>query len=199
MRDRYAQPPASKEDTLANWDEFASSAPILARLGLERMDRTGMLMMGTLRKDGSPRVTPIEYFLFEGELNLGGMWQSKKMLDLVRDPRCALHSATSDKNGTQGDFKLSGRAIIPPEDPEEMERYLKAVSAHTGYDASSQGPFHRFWFEIHEAALLQFGDQAASVGAELSADPAAALRIVGADPAKPDFVVATWKAATKRP
>ncbi|MCA9830003.1 MAG: pyridoxamine 5'-phosphate oxidase family protein [Dehalococcoidia bacterium] len=183
---------------MANWDEFVSAAPILARLGLERLESSGMVMMGTLRKDGSPRVTPIEYFLFEGELNLGGMWQSRKMLDLVRDPRCALHSTTNDKDGTQGDFKLAGRAIVPPGDPEEMERYLKAVSAHTGYDATSQGPFHRFWFDIHEAAFLQFGDLAASMSTELSTDPAASLRIVGADPAKPDFIVATWKAATKR-
>ncbi|MGD9932606.1 MAG: pyridoxamine 5'-phosphate oxidase family protein [Dehalococcoidia bacterium] len=183
---------------MASWNEFTAAAPILARFGLERMDRTGMVMMGTLRKDGSPRVTPIEYFLFEGELNLGGMWQSKKMLDLVRDPRCALHSATSDKNGTQGDFKLSGRAVVPHDDAEELDRYLKAVSAHTGYDASSQGPFHRFWFDIHEVAFLQFGETAAAIGAELRADPGATVRFVGADPEKPDFIAATWKAAVKR-
>lgn len=183
---------------MASWDEFAAAAPNLARFGLERMDRTGLLMMGTVRKDGSPRVTPIEYFIFEGELNLGGMWQSKKMLDLERDPRCALHSVTSDKNGTQGDFKLSGRAIRPPHDPGETDRYLRAVSAHTGYDAASQGPFHRFWFDIHEAAFLQFGESAAEAAEALRQDPAATVRAIGPDPAKPDFIVATWKAPRKR-
>ena len=182
---------------MASWQEFAAAAPTLARFGLERMDRTGMVMMGTLRKDGSPRVTPIEYFLFEGQINLGGMWQSKKMLDLERDPRCALHTATSDKNGTQGDFKLSGRAVRPPDDPAEFDRYLKAVSAHTGYDASSQGPFHRFWFDIQEAAFLQFGEAAAAAGSELRSGSGANVRAIGADPEKPDFVVATWKAPVK--
>lgn len=68
-------------------------------------------MLGTLRKNGWPRVTPIEYTFWEGELVLGGMWQSKKLLDLLRDSRCVIYSTTNDKSGQQGDAKLYGRAF----------------------------------------------------------------------------------------
>ena len=39
------------------------------------------------------------------------MWQSRKALDLLCDPRCYLQSAVTDRNVTGGEFKLRGRAI----------------------------------------------------------------------------------------
>jgi hypothetical protein len=32
------------------------------------------------------------------------MWQSWKALDLVRDPRCTVHSTISDRHTTEGEF-----------------------------------------------------------------------------------------------
>jgi hypothetical protein len=92
------------------WQEFAAAAPELARLGKERLDATGLALLGTLRKDGSPRISPVEPQIVEGHLLLGLMSRSKKAMDVRRDARCVLHSAVSDPDGSQGEFKLYGRA-----------------------------------------------------------------------------------------
>ena len=38
------------------------------------------------------------------------MRRSVKARDLLRDPRCVVHSTVSDKNGTEGEFKVYGQA-----------------------------------------------------------------------------------------
>ena len=70
---------------MASWDEFELQAPALAALCFQRFKSTDLLMLGTLRKDGFPRISPIEWVIYEGELALGGIWQAKKALDLLRD------------------------------------------------------------------------------------------------------------------
>ena len=101
---------------MASWTEFKAHAPELAGLAEERFAVADLVLLGTLRKDGSPRISPIEYSYFDGDFLMGSMWQSKKALDLLRDPRCVIHSATADKSGQQGDVKLHGRARpIEPE------------------------------------------------------------------------------------
>ncbi|HEU4760187.1 MAG TPA: hypothetical protein VFT91_09440 [Dehalococcoidia bacterium] len=88
-----------------NWHAFAQATPELAALGKERFDRTGIVLVGSTRKDGTARISPVEHFIFEGELYLGMMWQSRKALDLLRDPRCVVHSAVIDKNDPAGEFQ----------------------------------------------------------------------------------------------
>jgi hypothetical protein len=34
------------------------------------------------------------------------MWQSRKALDLLGDPRCVVHSTVTDRAGTEGDVHL---------------------------------------------------------------------------------------------
>jgi len=93
-----------------SWAALEAGAPELAREGWIRFDRTHVAMLGTLRSDGSPRISPIEPFLIGGELVFGVM-RSPKWDDLERDPRVVLHSSVSDINGTEGEFKVYGRAI----------------------------------------------------------------------------------------
>lgn len=92
------------------WQEFAAAAPELARLGQERFRRHGIALLGTVRADGWPRINPIEPFFAADHLLFGAMSRSKKARDLLDDARCALHSAVSDPNGSDGEFKLYGRA-----------------------------------------------------------------------------------------
>ena len=90
-------------------------------------------MLGTLRPTGWPRISPCELDLVDGELLLGMMWQSPKARDLLRDDRCVLHSCTSDRAGSEGDFKLYGRAR-DVEDPATRDAYRKAVKARIDWD-----------------------------------------------------------------
>jgi Pyridoxamine 5'-phosphate oxidase len=91
------------------WRDLEAAAPEIARLGRERFDQARVALLGTLRKDGSPRISPIEPYLTQGHLLFGAMAWSAKTRDLQRDPRCVLHSAISDPDSGEGELKLYGR------------------------------------------------------------------------------------------
>ena len=104
------------------WDEFAAAVPELAALGEERLRGRELCLVGTLRANGWPRISPVEPEFVDGELMLGMMWRSPKALDLLRDPRLVVHSVVSRRQGDEGDFKLYGRAV-PVEQGERRDRY----------------------------------------------------------------------------
>jgi hypothetical protein len=99
------------------WQDLEAAAPELARLGAERLEAAGIALLGTLRANGSPRISPIEPFLVAGHLLFGVMAWSGKARDLARDPRCVLHSAVSSPDAGVGELKLYGRAVVV-DDPE---------------------------------------------------------------------------------
>jgi Pyridoxamine 5'-phosphate oxidase len=142
-----------------NWTEFAQAAPGLAGLFHERLSKTGLALIGTIRKDGTPRISPLEAEVFEGELLLGMMWQSRKALDLIRDPRCLVHTVVSNKDGTEGEVKLRGRAI------DVTDKGRRQRSAQHTFDTTGwrpEEPYHLFWLDIENAAYIKFsgnGDQ----------------------------------------
>lgn len=92
------------------WCAFEAAAPALARAARARFEATRIALLGTLRADGSPRISPIEPYFTPDELLLGAMARSLKTLDLLRDPRCVLHSAISGPDAGEPEFKLYGRA-----------------------------------------------------------------------------------------
>jgi hypothetical protein len=142
---------------MVSWSEMELQAPELARLAYERFESTELVMLGTLRANGWPRVTPIEYTIFEGDFVLGGMWQSKKCLDLLRDGRCVVHSTTSNKDGKQGDAKLY--ATARPLEEERVEPYWQHIFAKLGW--RPEGPAHVFVLDFSSAAYVRFtGDGA---------------------------------------
>src|SRR5215218_11225308 len=110
---------------MANWSEVEAAAPELAARVRATMDAYKHKVLATLRRDGSPRVTGIEATFTDGELWLGMMPGSRKAMDLRRDPRLALHSASldppEDPTTWPGDAKLAGRAV-EVDDPALKER-----------------------------------------------------------------------------
>jgi hypothetical protein len=144
------------------WSEFAVVSPRLAALGAQRMEEHGLILLGSLRRDGSPRISPVEPLLVDGELELGMLWQSKKALDLLRDARCQVHTIVTDRGGTEGEFKLWGRARDP--DRAARDRYCVALEAKIGW--RPREPFHCFAIDIESAAWRIFG---AGAGAKVRA------------------------------
>ena len=135
------------------WQQFASVAPELAALGEAQFARTGLALVGTLRRDGWPRISPVEPFIVDGELYLGMMWRSVKALDLLRDPRCVVHSTVSDREGTEGEFKVYGRAVEVT-DLEERGRFGDAVYTAIGF-RPEEPEFHCFAIAIESVAFAQ--------------------------------------------
>jgi hypothetical protein len=153
---------------MVRWADFAAQAPELASLGTARFDATGLCLVGTLRRDGWPRISPVEPLIADGNLYLGMMPRSTKALDLRRDPRCVVHSTTSDRHGSEGDFKLYGHAV-EISDPGELDRYGEAL-----YDAIEwrpEGDFHLFAVDVTAAAYVRIEDGAMRVRAWRPGEP----------------------------
>ncbi|TMD14860.1 MAG: hypothetical protein E6I27_02130 [Chloroflexi bacterium] len=93
------------------WGDLEAAAPEIVRLGAERFQQSRVALLGTLREDGSPRISPVEPYLTQGHLLFGTMSWSLKTRDLLRDARCVLHSAISNPDSGEGELKLYGRGI----------------------------------------------------------------------------------------
>jgi hypothetical protein len=95
---------------MTSWGEFAALAPSLASTGqaLLFQGKVGYAFLGTVRRDGGPRMHPICPILAEGELWALIVNMGPKYRDLVRDPRVALHSFPTPAGGEE--FYLAGRA-----------------------------------------------------------------------------------------
>jgi Pyridoxamine 5'-phosphate oxidase len=98
------------------WRELELAAPEIAEPGKTRLDETRVALLATLRRDGSPRVSPIEPFFAAGQLLFGAMAWTLKARDLERDPRCTLHSAITGPNDGEPELKLYGRTIEADDD-----------------------------------------------------------------------------------
>ena len=133
------------------WAEFERAAPDLAALGRERFARAGIVLVGTIRKDGTPRISPVEFYVVEGELMLGMMWRSFKARDLLRDPRCVVHSVVTSRAGDEGEFKLRGRAV-DVRDSALRTAYGDATEAEIDWRPTE--PFHLFSVDVDEAAFV---------------------------------------------
>ena len=138
------------------WEEFAAAAPELAGLGEERLRARELCLVGTLRKSGYPRISPCEPEFVAGELMLGMMWRSPKALDLLRDPRLVVHSVVSDRMGTEGDFKLYGRALDVPE-PARRSAHRAAIKARIDWEPPE--PYHLFAVDVESAGFVVFGEE----------------------------------------
>ncbi|MBI2710172.1 MAG: pyridoxamine 5'-phosphate oxidase family protein [Actinobacteria bacterium] len=142
---------------MARWSDLEAEARPLATLVAERFESTGLIMLGTLRRDGRPRISPCEFLVRDGRIELGMMWRSRKALDLLHDPRCILHSTTTATDGSQGDAKVSGRAL-PVDDAAERVRHSRAFEEKTGWGPTGD-EWHLFAVDMEEVAFQRFGDE----------------------------------------
>jgi len=120
------------------WNDFAEQAPDLAKLVAERIEAHGLALLATIRADGSPRISGLEPLIHDGQLWLGMMPGSRKVADLQRDPRFALHNATVDKGVTDGDVKINGRVVEVPDGSPAMASFRAAFAEASGYGAAPE-------------------------------------------------------------
>jgi Pyridoxamine 5'-phosphate oxidase len=104
------------------WRDLELGAPEIARVGLARLDSTHVAFLGTLRPDGSPRISPIATYLVAGHLLVGAMSWSRKAGDLRRDPRYVLHSVITDPDAGEAELKIYGVAATADNDLRDAAR-----------------------------------------------------------------------------
>lgn len=138
------------------WDEFEQARPELAAEGRRRFQQDQLVLVGTNRKDGWPRISPCEVDLAAGQLFLGMMWRSMKALDLRRDPRMVVHTVQCDREAARGDLKLYGRGI-EIHDRDLRDAFREAIKARIDW-APEEPRFHLFSLDIAWASLVTFGD-----------------------------------------
>jgi len=120
---------------VASWEDVRAEAPELAEAVQARFAAHRHAVLGTLRRDGGPRLSGTETTFKDGELWLGSMDPARKVDDLRRDPRLALHSATADPELVGGDAKIiagprrsSTRPPGPPWSRARPERSCSSAS-----------------------------------------------------------------------
>ena len=101
---------------LPSWRDLELGAPEIAQPGMARLNSARVALLGTLRRDGSPRISPVEPFIAGGQLLIGAMTWSAKAGDLRRDPRYVLHSVVTGPDSGEGELKLYGPAVAASPD-----------------------------------------------------------------------------------
>lgn len=143
------------------WSDLERRQPRLADLGRQRLLDPGVVLVATIRRDGTPRLSPVEPFVMDGHLWLSMLWQSTKAADLARDPRILVHSVVTSRNGEGGEFKVRGHARTET-DRGVQRRYADAVAQALGWKPKP-GHFHLFAADIDHVSYLRYdnatGDQ----------------------------------------
>lgn len=122
--------------------DFELQQPRFAALGRERLGGAGVVLVATIRKDGSPRISPVEPLFWKGDLWLSMGLGTMKARDLYRDPRVLVHSIVTNRDGGDGEFKVRGRAIAE-DDPPVIVEAADGIAEELGW-RPEVGKFHLF-------------------------------------------------------
>ena len=142
---------------MATWGEFERADAQLAAFGRERLDGR-VCFHATLRRDGSPRVHPVEPWVAAGLLMVRFRRQSPKVREVAHDARYALHSPMDNPDGVGGEFLVRGwMEQISPDHPAAIEIaratptplafYALSVEEVVGttYEGADRDPVYRRW------------------------------------------------------
>jgi hypothetical protein len=138
------------------WADLESEQPALAEVGRRKLAGPGVVLVGTIRHDGTPRVSPVEPLFWEGDLWLSMGWGSRKAQDVFRDHRILVHSIVTSRDGTDGEFKLRGRAE-PQTDSTVQAGFAREVTERLGW-RPEVGMFHLFRVEVDDATFIHWDD-----------------------------------------
>jgi hypothetical protein len=129
----------------------------MAAVWKEQFERTGgVMLIGTIRSDGSPRISNVDPCILAGELYLGMMWHSRKAVDLLRDPRILVRNPICSSTGEEVELSIRGRAI----EIRASEARKRYVSKRTIWEGLR---FHLFSVDIESVALVKYGGGEQSV------------------------------------
>jgi hypothetical protein len=134
---------------LPSWRDLELAAPEIARPGMARLNSARMALLGTLRRDGSPRISPVEPYIVKGQLLIGAMAWSAKAGDLRRDPRYVLHSVVTGPDSGEGELKLYGSAAEAAQD-------LRDAAAHAWWLACPPDKAVVFTLHLGQAVFIDW-------------------------------------------
>lgn len=143
------------------WQDLRAAQPRLASVAHDRLVAPGVLLVATIRRDGTPRLSPVEPFVLDGDLWLSMLHGSRKAADLLRDPRVLVHSIVTGPDGGEGELKLRG-TVEHVADEARQRRYAAAVTEALPW-SPEVGRFHLFRVEVDDVTYVRYdnasGDQ----------------------------------------
>jgi hypothetical protein len=96
---------------MTSWKEFKKLNSSLAEFGEERFN-TGVAYLGSVRKNGFPRVHPVTPIISPNKLFIFMEPTSPKGFDLRQNGYYAIHSSVVDTDGSNGEFRINGNAKL---------------------------------------------------------------------------------------
>lgn len=142
---------------MATFDDLRTAAPTIADRFADKLAATGLGFVATTRRDGWPRVSPMEVSIIGGRLYVGSMPGAVKAKDLQRDPRCCLITALADRDDRSGEVKLFCRAR-EVDGGEEWDRVRATWREAMDLDIGEPGVSHVFELDIDAAAFQRVED-----------------------------------------
>lgn len=143
------------------WETFAGVEPRLAGLGRRRLGDPGLVLVGTTRADGTARISPVEPLFWGSDLWLPMMYGSSKVVDLRRDARVLVHNAVADRDGSLGEYKVRGRAVLET-DPDVLRDFAAEARRQLGW-LPDPSRLHVFRVDVLDVTFVRYdaatGDQ----------------------------------------
>jgi len=135
------------------WSAIAAGEPALGAVVFDGLIRPGVLLAGTIRRDGSPRISGVEPLVMDGDLWLSMMRTSAKAADLARDRRIVLHSIVT---GPEPAAEVKVRGTVRAEGDQDVQRrYAAAVSAEIGWRPVA-GEFTLFAVDVEDVTYIGY-------------------------------------------
>lgn len=108
---------------MVSFRDIEQEAPDLAARAQAVISSTINAVLGTIRRDGTPRLSGIDPYFEDGELRIGSMADARKGQDLRRDPRVVVHSIPWESRRLRegadhpgdADVKVTGAAVLVSE------------------------------------------------------------------------------------
>jgi hypothetical protein len=142
---------------MVTWAEFELADEALAAFGRERLDGR-VCFHATLRRDGWPRVHPVEPWIAIGLLLVRFRARSPKVDEVRHDGRYALHSPMDNPDGIGGEFLVRGWLEQIGETHPAVQRFVQDApyplafyamsvveAVGTTYEGDDRDPVYRRW------------------------------------------------------
>jgi hypothetical protein len=133
------------------WSEISARQPALGAVADRLLIEPGVLLAGTIRRDGAARISGVEPLVLDGDLWLSMMSGSAKSRDLGRDPRVVLNSVITSPS-PPAEIKVRGTARVVTE-RDRQERYAVAVREQIGWQPVA-GQFTLFIIEVADVTYI---------------------------------------------
>jgi predicted pyridoxine 5'-phosphate oxidase superfamily flavin-nucleotide-binding protein len=122
------------------WAEFAAQAESLGADIGGLVEQYRFALIGTIRRDGTPRISPVETHLVHGDFMVVMIPRTRKATDIQRDDRVTLQSPIVDAGNPGAEYKLRGRARIV-EDADVCKAAADVVESQSGWRPRRQWVF----------------------------------------------------------